>query len=200
MTIVSFEQEMEDLLFRAQTKHGWAYYNNCDDSNQTDFAIQFGRQARWFHLELKEKRQPFNPINWPEVPVPREHVFILDELTVRRLLGRAPFGGIALREIMTGKYYFFPITRLILMPKVRMNRSMGERKILKGKWILDLRNGHDVDTIKDLLRLIYQYAEKFAIKDVTTTECIGDYVGEEIPIGGRLRTEDLKQIDLEATR
>ena len=82
-------------------------------------------------------------------------MFILDDLTVRKCLGFAPRAGVAVKDVVGKRFVFYSVIDLALMPRVRVNRRIERNKPdLKGKWIVDLRNGKRATTLDDLLRCV----------------------------------------------
>jgi hypothetical protein len=171
------------------------FHDNRQSPNQADFILRVSGHN--FHLEVKEKRQRINTSNWPKVDIPEEHLFIIDELTARRLLIQSPYAGVLVRDNLAEIYVYFDIIALWLIPKTRVNRVLNERGQAKGKWMIDLRNGDQVYSVQGGLGRIYRYVQESSMI-VEMTECYGEF--EDVPTGGELRTREHRQKDYAATR
>lgn len=193
MSIISLEQEVRDFL----SSHSIAYQDFSDKPITPDFGIMYGDTPLW--LEVKEKRQQINLNNWPKTPTtPEEYMFIIDELTARRLMLLAPMAGIVVRDNNTWRYVFINVLNLWTMPRLRVNRRTNERHV-KGKWIIDLRNGVICTTLVGALKAFYEYAHRSSSM-YENTRCVGRFVGELVGEGGEFRTEQQRQYDLMMTR
>lgn len=176
--MISFEQECRNFF----TDYGIGYKDGTGGSG-TDFFLE----PVSFHLEVKEKRQYIKTSVWPTT-IPQDHLFILDELTVRKLFFAGSRSGLAIRTSIQNeaRYYFVDTLNLMLMPRTRANRWMTDQHP-KGKWLIDLRNTYECQDVEDIYRLINKYLQK--IPDMQTrSECWGEYVGEIVEKGGEERT------------
>ncbi len=191
----SVEQEVKAYLQRAGipfTDHTTAY-------KQLDFTITFTYKQP-FYLEVKEKRQQYNPQNWPQV-APQVEMFILDDLTVRKCLAYAPWSGVLVRDNLTGRYIFFSVVDLALMPKTRVNRPINRNQpASKGKWIINLGNGQAADQLAEALAQIQHYLQGLPTTLFDVLECYGSYVDEAVESGGITRNPEHWQVDVQATR
>lgn len=192
----SFESTFRSML----DLHGVEYVDNSRSRDRLDFSLHVKSRSTWFSLELKEKRQRIYTTAWPEVSIPERHLFILDDQSARRVLLRLPHSAVAVRDNLSGRYFFFGGVDLALMPKVRVNRPVnrsGSR--LKGKWMVDFRNGVSVKTIDQLLAKIVEYIDE--LHNVKTEPaCYGVYKGEHIGVGGEPRSREHKRLDFGSTR
>lgn len=191
-SIISLEQEVRDWF----SGHKVDYMDYSDQPTTPDFGIISGNARLW--LEVKEKRQRIRVENWPPVSTPQEYLFILDELTARRMMPLAPYAGIIVRDNTVWRYTFISILSIWLMPRVRVNRQTNDHH-QKGKWMLDLRNGVVCNTLTGAMKAFYEYVNK-ADRVYELGRCAGRYVGESIPLGGEPRTDQMKQYDLMMTR
>jgi hypothetical protein len=103
-----------------------------------------------FALEVKEKRQAYTVQAWPQ-NTPEAHMFILDDLTVRKCLGFAPRAGVAVKDVVGKRFVFYSVIDLALMPRVRVNRRIERNKPDLGQMDRGLRNGKRATTLDDLL-------------------------------------------------
>lgn len=128
-------------------------------------------------------------------------MFILDELTVRKCLGFAPRAGVAIKDVIGERYVFFSVIDLALMPRVRVNRRIERNQPdLKGKWIVDLRNGRQATTLDELLGHIQTYLANLHSILYEIHPCYGDYVGETVADGGITRRPEHWSQDVRSSR
>jgi hypothetical protein len=191
---VSLEQEIKNLL-----KHHRVNYDEaCDSFDEPDFCIH-SEQRGDFHLDAKEKIQEIRLANWPETGVPQEHLFILDDLAARKMLKYSPHTGLVVRDNLRRLYFFFDVVNLFLMPRVRVDRRIGE-DVFKGKWLVDLRNGVQCASLLEVFEQIAHYYDSQDDIFKGILACYGSYVGEEIGKGGIPRTSGHWIKDRQATR
>lgn len=167
-----------------------------------DFGFGDRAQKRYFSFDAKEKRQRYNLANWPKIGVPEKYLFILDDLAARKILAFAPNAGLVIRDNLTRRYYLLSVVDLFLMPKVRVNRpiSSGETTLVKGKWLIDLRNGQACDTLAAVFARITAYLDQREALFSKELACYGVYEGESIAAGGILRQAEHWQRDIRDTR
>ncbi len=178
---------------------GWAFEDQTTSYKKPDFAITFAAQSTFF-LEVKEKRQAYNPANWPTV-TPEAELFILDDLTVRKCLGHAPHSGVLVRDNRHERYLFFSIVDLALMPKIRVNRPIRRNSPdLKGKWLINLQNGQVAVTLDLAFAHIQRYLQELPTILVDYPACYGHYVDETVGSGGIERQPKHWDADIDATR
>lgn len=192
---LSFEEEIRRFL---QQKHV-RYTDQTAAFYDADFSLMLSDGAR-FALEVKEKRRPYAVTSWPK-GTPEAHMFILDDLTVRKCLAHAPRAGVAVKDSGGRRYVFFSVVDLALMPRVRVNRRI-ERNApdLKGKWIVDLRNGKGASTLDGLLAHVNDYLDGLHAILYEVHPCYGEYVGEVVGEGGITRRPDHWESDVRDTR
>ena len=179
---VAFEQELRTYLQQA----GRPFTDETRAFYELDFTLLLSTGAR-FHLEAKEKRQPYNMAAWPTF-APERELFILDDLTVRKCLAFAPRAGVVVKDGVARRYLFFSVLDLALMPRQRVNRRI-ERNApdLKGKWLIDLRNGQVARDVAGLLALVDNYLAGLHAALYLEHACYGRYVGENVGEGGTTR-------------
>lgn len=192
--------------FEAEIKH---YFNSrqipfedhCTSLRQLDFCFSDPATKVQFNLEVKEKRQHYNLKNWPQVNIPQAYLFIVDDLAARKILAFAPNSGLAVRDNLNRQYYFFSVVDLYLMPKTRVNRCIKkEMAAQKGKWLVDLRNGHCCGNLPELFNALATYITQRKAIFLEILECYGRYVGEEVGSGGITRRPGHWDIDIKGTR
>lgn len=177
------------------------YRDNSSSFKRLDFSIQVNEKII-FYFDAKEKRQHYNLRNW-NIPSKEaeEHTFIIDDLAARKILAYAPYSGMIVRDNLRGGYYFFSVLDLFLMPKKRVNRPIKkEKQALKGKWIIDLRNGSRCESMEDCWQCILKYIEKREDLFLNILECYGNYTGEQIDQSGELRRPEHWDTDVKETR
>jgi hypothetical protein len=195
MNTLSVEQEVRYFLDRVRLR----YNNQTDSFKRSDFSIWFAEKTVFF-LEVKEKRQPYNMSNWPAF-APEPDLFILDDLTVRKALSVAPRAGILVRDNTQSRYHFFSVVDLALMPRVRVNRQINRHSPeLKGKWLINLRNGVTATTLESSFNQIRGYVDNLHDTLFGYKPCYGHYVDEQIGSGGIERLPGHWDVDVEATR
>ncbi|MCU0348643.1 MAG: hypothetical protein MUC59_17020 [Saprospiraceae bacterium] len=192
----SFEQEIKAFLLTKKLE----YKDSSSSFKRLDFSVRL--DETWtFHFDAKEKRQKYNLHNW-KLPADQEpHTFIIDDLAARKILAFGPYSGMVVRDNLLGGYYFYSVLDLFLMPKTRVNRPIEkQQKALKGKWVIDLRNGTKCANLDEILRLFQQYIAKREDLFLNILECFGNYVGEDIGERGEVRRADYWDTDVKATR
>ncbi len=197
MTVESFEHEVKSYF----ADRGINYLDNSSSYKELDFTILHKKtKEAAFHLEVKEKGQRYTEENWPKF-APEIHMFILDDLTIRKCLGRAPESGILIRDNLRSKYFFFSVIDLALMPKKRVNRKIEKKQLgLKGKWLVDLRNGREFQTLNDAISYIRDFLKELDEILYSRLDCYGTYVGENIMSGGVVRQPEHWTKDVRNTR
>jgi hypothetical protein len=193
----SFEKELKtffklnNIPFKDYSKS----FKNLDFS-----FVDPGTQYR-FHFDAKEKRQVYNMNNWQIENVPQEHLFIIDDLAARKVLGYAPKSGIIIRDNLRKKYFLFTILDLFLMPKKRANRSIRKNiETFKGKWLLDFRNVKMSDSLDEIFNEIKKYLKNGEKIFFETLKCYGEYYTEIIDEQGITRIPEHWEIDVSTTR
>lgn len=118
-----------------------------DSFDEIDFEL--GCRGKRLHLEVKQKKQRYREAWVSAAQIPEEHLFILDELAARKLIMRSPRTYLLVNDVPGERDVVFGALELITMPKARINRSInGGMATFKGKWLIDLRNGEEVDSLE----------------------------------------------------
>lgn len=192
----SFEQEIKDFFQMNELE----FKDNSSSFKRLDFSVQL--DEKWtFHFDAKEKRQRYNLRNWNLTSETEPHTFIIDDLAARKILAYAPYAGMVVRDNLLGGYYFFSIVDLFLMPKTRVNRPIFKQKnALKGKWLIDLRNGRKCKHMGEVLQSFRHFVERREDYFINFLPCFGNYQGEEIGQGGEVRRPEHWDIDVKETR
>lgn len=192
----SFEQEIKAFLRSLNLE----FKDNSSSFKRLDFTVKLDQMWQ-FHFDAKEKRQRYNIRNWQLSPEQEPHTFIMDDLAARKILAYAPYSAMVVRDNLLGGYYFFSVLDLFLMPKVRVNRPIHkEQEGLKGKWIIDLRNGRKCAGMNEVFGLFKLYIEKREDLFLNYLECFGNYQGENIGQRGEVRKAEHWTIDVKETR
>lgn len=167
-----------------------------------DFRLLKYCEGRDLFIDVKEKRQKINLKNWDLVSGEKEaFTFIIDDLAARKMLAYAPFSGLVVRDNLCKSYYWFSILDLFLMPKVRINRPLEKHtKTVKGKWLIDFRNGKKAESLEDIFKEIDSYLDHRLESYTQVLACFGDYVDESIVTQGEVRKPAHWEIDVKATR
>ncbi len=193
----SFEQEIKAFLKAQQL----TYRDNSSSFKRLDFSVPINDKLI-FYFDAKEKRQHYNLKNW-EIPSKEAeaHTFIIDDLAARKILAYAPYSGMLVRDNLQDAYYFFSVLDLFLMPKKRVNRPIQkEKQALKGKWLIDLRNGTRCESLQESWHCILQYLDKREDLFLNILECYGNYTGEHIGQSGQVRRPHHWDTDVKETR
>lgn len=190
---MSLESTVRNFL----SKNNIQYVDYSDSGDKPDFLIKLGNVD--FYLEVKEKRQHTKMANWPNIGVRESDVFILDELTARRLLLYSPNAGVLVYSHPTKTLTFFDVLTLWLSPKRRVNRVINQYGTMKGKWMMNMQNGQPCGSLTEAIRHIQNYT-KHQHCWLDETACIGEYAGEIIPTGGEIRTRQQRAYDYSVTR
>jgi hypothetical protein len=193
-TRISFESAFRDFLDSQPIRSG--YQDNSTSFTDLDFFLKVGDES--FALELKEKKQKYNLLNWEGIHLPEEHLVLIDELSVRKIVLSGASSGLLIRDSVRDKLFFFSMIDLVLMPHLkRFNRltRFREKDGIKGKWAIDLRHGQECVDFSEVLRVIRSYQRTIpTLKE--TASCINVYHGEAITEGGTTRTLDYLNKDV----
>lgn len=192
----SLEQEIKAFLKARQLE----YKDNSSSFKRLDFSVRLGED--WvFYFDAKERRQAYNLKNWKLTAAQEPHTFIMDDLAARKILAYGPYSGMVVRNNLSAKYYFFSVLDLFLMPKTRVNRPIEKNaRALKGKWIIDLRNGRECDSMSEIFEHFKLYISKREDSFMNILECYGKYQGEDIEERGELRRPGYWDTDVRETR
>lgn len=196
------QHSLEEEIRRYFRSRGISYADHArgpDRFARLDFSFGTRAEKRLFTFDAKEKRQRYQPGHWPENAIPEEHLFILDDLAARKVLAFAPNSGLLVRDNLRPAYYLFTIVDLFLMPKQRANRPIG-KTLVKGKWMIDLRNGQRFATLEEAFTGIAAYLDARESIFSQVLACYGAYVGEEIDAGGVVRQARHWRVDVQQTR
>lgn len=193
----SLEQEIKRYFLKNQI----TFNDNSQSYKQLDFAFGDKHSKRYFSFDVKEKRQHYAMKNWPKTDISEAHLFIMDDLAARKILAYAPNSGLVVRDNMHRQYVFFSVADLFLMPRKRVNRDIRKKvRGVKGKWMIDLRNGQLFNTLEEVFAGISDYLDKREDIFLNILECYGRYFGENITKGGIERRPDHWETDVSETR
>jgi hypothetical protein len=159
---------------------------------------QMGR--KWVQYE-REHSMSAGHIDWHEVERTGIKVYVIEDDASRKILAFAPNSGLVVRDNLHESYYFFSIVDLYLMPKMRVNRVIKKQvETMKGKWLIDLRNGTSCDKLPEVFAVIESYLANRKTIFLHTLECYGNYSGEGVGQGGITRKPGHWEIDVKGTR
>lgn len=195
---------LEQEILNHFQQHGIPFHQHVGDETRferLDFGFGDSGRKRYFSFDAKEKRQHYNLKNWPDAGIGEEHLFIIDDLAARRVLVFAPNAGLVIRDNLRRLYFLFTVVDLFLMPKVRVNRQLGVNPpLLKGKWLIDLRNGQHYPDLAAVFAGIAAYLDQRELIFSKELACFGAYVGETITAGGVTRQPQHWERDIRETR
>ena len=177
----AFEEEVKARLLAL----GWQLEDHTSDHDHPDLGFLRtvrGKSVR-AALELKEKRQPLRD-RWVELAGVPEHVLlVLDEVSARKLLARAPRAFLLFHDLTQPEwpYVLFTIIDLFCLPKVRVQRPInlnGPR--MKGKWLLDRRHGQAFANLNGVFAAMATYLDRRMMDDLWRVEPHGPFTGETV--------------------
>ena len=185
-------RDLADRAFEAAVKAGldalgWQYEDHTANHEHPD--LTFFRQVRGkpvrAALELKEKRQPFRP-RWAELAgLPESELLVLDEVSARKLLARAPRAFLLFHDMTRPErpYVLYTVVDLFCMPKVRVQRAiaLNDRR-LKAKWLLDRRHGQAFSDLGAAFAVMAAYLDRRMMEDLRRVEPYGPFAGETVEI------------------
>jgi hypothetical protein len=120
---------------------------------------------------------------------------------VRKALAFSPRAGVAVKDWRQHRYLFFSVVDLALMPRLRVNRKIARNQPdLKGKWLVDLRNGRSATTVAELIDQVRIYLENLHVTLFEEHACYGAFTGETLGEGGTTRTAGYWDQDVRDTR
>ena len=188
------EQEIKSYL----TLHNEPF----SDFSGSHTALDFFLSGHNIHIDAKEKRQRFSMKNWKEARMPQEHMFIIDDLSVRKLLLHAPHSFTLIRDssVSPATYFVYSIVDFLCIPKVRCRRPIRRRTTvaLKGKWIIDLRDAATFETLGDAIAYVTSYKKKHPAIFEDQIDCWGKYPSERVARSGSMRTARFWDLDAKA--
>jgi hypothetical protein len=188
-----FEQEVRALL---NSQH-IPYVDGTKSVSDLDFFLP--SQNVWF--DAKEKTQRFSMKNWSGATPSQEDLFIIDDLSARKLLRKAPLSFCLIKDssAQSTTYYIYSIVDLLCIPKTRVRRPIEKSvKAYKGKWLLDLRDAAVFIDLEDALRYMLTYEKKFYAIFGEHIDCWGHYPSEQIKTAGSLRISAFWKKDAKA--
>jgi hypothetical protein len=194
MTRKPFECSFREWLDSQPLSVG--YRDFSDSYTKLDFLLKLGGAS--FALELKEKKQKYNLLNWDGVHIPEEHFMLIDELSVRKIVLAGGSAGLLIRDSVRDRMFFFSMIDLVLMPHIkRFNRTtrFSEREGIRGKWAIDFRNGLECKDFDAVMQAIESYNQIVPTLRETAS-CLNVYHGETIAQGGTTRTLDYLNKDV----
>lgn len=191
--MISFEQEVREwLIFNNAT-----FVDNSLSYKLPDYTILRGTDKP-FQLEVKEKRQSYAMHNWPTT-IPEPNLFIVDELTVRKLLYHSPLSGMLVRDNTSGLYYFFSVLDLALVPVDSCNRvtNYSGTPGLKGKWLVSFVQVNSAFNLSDAFKGIRDYVKDHEDLFLKHTPLYGRW---GVKTCGSVRDDNYRQHDVAVTR
>lgn len=201
---MSFENKVVDFL----EQEFWNYDVHTESPAMPDIVLHlYGEEDDGQSVELKEKKQSYNLNSWSAIPYPEPNSFILDELTVRKLMYWTGLDSYVLIQVLDGSgdpsIFLLTGTMMLTIPKIRCNRYIGNGAF-KGKWIINLTDLHRFDDspLETAFETIEQISNNLddlcgVTKDYpkSSLACIGQYYNESIPEQGARRRDHWKEKD-----
>jgi hypothetical protein len=177
----AFEEEVKTGLLAL----GWELQDHTSDHDHPDLGFLRTVRGKSVHaaLELKEKRQPLRD-RWAELAgVPEHELLVLDEVSARKLLARAPRAFLLYHDLTRpdAPYVLYTIIDLFCMPKVRVQRSINlAQRRMKGKWLLDRRHGQVFVSLNSMFAVLATYLDRSMMDDLRRLELHGPFIGETV--------------------
>ena len=168
------------------------------DFSASHTALDFFLPRHNIHIDAKEKRQRFAMKNWKEARMPQEHLFIIDDLSVRKLLLHAPNSFTLIKDssVTPAMYFVYSIVDFLCIPKIRCRRPIRRTIVaFKGKWIIDLRDASAFETLEDAITYTTSYKKKHPAIFEGQIDCWGKYPSERVSKSGSMRTARFWDID-----
>lgn len=101
-----------------------------------------------YYLDVKEKRQKLGA-RWHLLEgVPERDLFVIDELSIRKGLEKAPEAYFLIRDVPGGRLFLTSVIHVAMGSRVRRNR------IGKGKWIINLGEYRQIARVEDVPEII----------------------------------------------
>lgn len=191
---ISLEEELREFFVKYKIPSS----ERTQSTKELDFRVLLrgDTETEAFEFDAKEKRQPVR--NFVSKTM-KYNMFILDDLAARKVLLKAPNSGIVIRDSVKRAYFLFTVLDLYLIPKKRVNRTILDNK-LKGKWIIDIRNGFRAETLLEIFKEVQNYLENTIKMSVEHSPCFNKYHGEDQEIQGTNRGEEYFRDDFKKTR
>ncbi len=179
------DRGFEDEVKAGLAALGWEYEDETAAHDRPD--ITFLRRVRGntvrAALELKEKRQPYRP-RWAALAgVPEPELLVLDEVSARKLLARAPRAFLLFRDVTrpAQPLVLYTIIDLFCLPKVRVRREIAlHAQRDKAKWLLDRRHGRACPDLNVAFAAMATYLDRDMLDQLRALEAHGDFVGERV--------------------
>jgi len=195
--MTSLEQEIRDIL----AANGTRFRSDCESHSELDFSLLDENGGTLITFDAKEKQRRIVLDHWPETGIPEPYLFILDDLAARKVLAHAPNAGLIVRDNLHSRYFFISVVDLFLMPRTRANRPIHRSQAaLKGKWLIDLRNGVECARLFDAFVAMKRYLDQHEAIFIKTLACYGNYHGEMLHTGGEERQPEHWEKDVSSTR
>lgn len=179
------DRAFEDEVKAGLAALGWEFEDETAAHDRPD--ITFLRRVRGntvrAALELKEKRQPYR-LRWAELAgVPEPELLVLDEVSARKLLARAPRAFLLFRDATRSDQplVLYTVIDLFCMPKVRVRREIAlHEQRGKAKWLLDRRHGRACADLNAAFAAMATYLDRDMLAQLRALEAHGDFVGERV--------------------
>jgi hypothetical protein len=160
------------------------------DRTRSHHELDFALPDAGIFFDVKEKLQPFSKAHWPSAAKAQEHLFIIDDLAVRKMLLHAPKSFCLIKDssLAPPVYYLYSIVDLLCIPKVRARRPIERNvKAYKGKWLVDLRDAAAFVSLDDAMQYMLAYEKKFRSIFQEHIDCWGRYPSERLIESGTTR-------------
>lgn len=157
--------------------------DNTDSFDDIDFLVCFNNIT--FSFDCKEKKSK-NRALWSEKSgIALEDIFIFDETAMKALFKHYPYAFALIKDRTTNKFIVFNSLDLLCIPRIRVNREIDRnKKMKKGKWIINLKWGQEFESISESFIYIMKYLNDDLEHQLKQLECY------EIPVTKVIETLD----------
>jgi len=192
--MISLQQEIRNFFSESNIS-----YEDCTNSLYClDFRFRYREdKEEYAHLEVKEKKAPYNLSNWGIFNEKESDIFIIDDLSIRKLMLYGPRSFTLIRNNGNGKYYMLRSVDTLGIPKIRVNRPIEKNNLIfKGKWIIKFSDLKPIESLSHAFLEILKYINNLRQVFLETTECFGNYPSEKLSEAGIVREAHYWQKDL----
>lgn len=116
--------------------------------NRTNSSVDLDFYLPKIVVEVKEKRQKLTERWWSSTTTFEHHLFVLDELTVRKAMKHWPYVWFVLRNVPAGRIMVANVAEIISADRHRFDRNG------KGKWVIDTSPFREIPTLNELMPTI----------------------------------------------
>lgn len=207
----SLERQMESYL----KENGIKYETFTNSTTELDFKVYY-KDIPVF-IEAKERSLPAKYSNWPMESY-NESVksFILDDLTIRKMISKGFYGYLLVWDKYDDSYYISTTVDIALMTNIkRCDRIISYKKrngeylldknnekipIKKGKCIIPFKYFYKMDDLDTAIKTIYRFVDNMSIWSTRTESYQLEKFDGDMKNYGTLRKKEYRTHDYNSTR